>query len=221
MTASQTEAASPIHAWLAARGVWPRRGAAFLAGAAATLGHAPFQFVLAYVAAIVLLVWLLDGAAAKEARIWPRMRRGFALGWWFGFGHMLTGLYWVSSAFNVDSSAWGPLWGIPATIALASICALFFGLGGALAMTAWTVDWRRIPWFAACLFVSEWLRGNLVLGGFPWILPGYIWTPGEPISQLASLVGIYGLSLLTLLVAAAPAALADSGRAGRRFAPLL
>lgn len=221
MTASQTEAASPIHAWLGARSVWQRRAAAFLAGPAATLGHAPFQFVPAYVAAIVLLVWLLDGAAAKEPRMWPRMGRGFALGCWFGLGHMITGLYWVSSAFNVDSAAWGPLWGVPATIALAMSCALFFGAGCALAMTLWTADMRRIPWFAACLFVLEWLRGNLVLGGFPWILPGYIWTPGEPISQFASLIGIYGLSLLTLLVAAAPVAIADSGRAGQRFTPTL
>jgi len=81
---------------------------------------------------------------------------------------------------------------------------------------------RRIPWFAVSLLISEWLRGNLVVGGFPWILPGYIWTPGEPVSQLASVVGIYGLSLLTLLIAAAPAAIADRGMsAGQRFAPTL
>jgi apolipoprotein N-acyltransferase len=220
LTASQTEAASPIHAWLAAPGVWARRAAAFLAGIAATLGHAPFQIVIAYVAAIVLLVWLLDGVAAKEARVWARMGRGFALGWWFGFGHMLTGLYWVASAFDVDP-AFGLIAGVVAVIVLAAILALFFGLGCSLAMTAWTTDLRRIFWFAACLFVSEWLRGNLLFGGFPWILPGYIWAPGEPISQLASVVGIYGLSLLTLLAAAAPAALADNGGAGRRFAPLL
>ena len=53
---------SRIHAWLSARSVWQRRGLAVLAGLVATLGHAPFQLVLLFVAAIVLLVWLLDGA---------------------------------------------------------------------------------------------------------------------------------------------------------------
>ncbi len=217
MTASPTDAPSRLHAWFAARGPWQRRAIALLAGAAATLGHAPFQLTLVYIAAVVVLVWLLDGAAAKDRRI----GRGFAVGWFFGFGHMITGLYWVSSAFSVDP-AFGLIWGVPSTIGLALVLALFFGFGCALAMTLWTRDFRRIPWFAACLFAAEWLRGNLVFGGFPWILPGYVWTPGESVSQLASVFGIYGLSLLTLLIAAAPAAIADSGAgAGRRFAPTL
>lgn len=218
MTASQADPApSRIHTWLAARGPWQRRGLAALAGAVATLGHAPFQLTLLYVAAIVLLVWLLDGAATRDRKIW----RGFALGWWFGLGHLTTGLYWVSSAFMVDSDAWGPLWGIPATLALAGGLAFFFAIGCALTMPLWTRDWRRLPLFAVCLFASEWLRGH-IFGGFPWLLPGYVWTPGEPVSQLASILGIYGLSLLTLLVAAAPAAIGDGGaRAGLRFAPTL
>ena len=209
---------SRIHAWLSARSVWQRRGLAALAGLVATLGHAPFQLTLLFVAAIVLLVWLLDGAADRPRPI----RSAFGLGWWFGMGHMASGLYWVSSAFNVDSDAWGPIWGVPMTGLLAVILSLFYGLGCALAMSLWTKDIRRIPWFAVSLFISEWLRGNLVFGGFPWILPGYVWTPGEPVSQLASVVGIYGLSLLTLLVVAAPAAIADRGMsAGQRFAPTL
>jgi apolipoprotein N-acyltransferase len=136
---------------------------------------------------------------------------------------MGAGLYWVSSAFNVDSDAWGPIWGIPATLALAAILAVFFALGCFLAMLGWTRDWRRLPFFAVAILVSEWLRGNALFGGFPWNLPGYVWTPGEPISQLASVVGTYGLTLLTLLVAATPAAIADAqqGGVGRRFAPML
>lgn len=208
---------SRIHAWLGQRPAWQRSGLAFLAGVAATLAHAPFQLTILFAFAVTALVWLLDGAARSERRL----RTAFGIGWWFGFGHMLTGLYWVVSAFLVDGEAWGPLWGIPLTLALAAAMAVYFGLGCLLAMLAWTNDLRRIPAFALGLFVSEWLRGHL-FGGFPWILPGYIWTPGEPVSQLASIFGIYGLSLLTLLVAASPATLADAGLgAGRRFAPAL
>lgn len=208
---------SRIHAWLGARTVWQRRGLAFCAGALATLGQAPFQFTLVFFAAVTLLIWLFDGAGERDKPI----RRGFALGWFFGFGHMLTGLYWVASAFNVDSQAWGPIWGIPATLALAGGAALYFGLAGALALAFWTRDLRRLAWFAAVFTATEWLRGNL-FSGFPWLLAGYVWTPGEPISQLASIIGIYGLTLLTYAVAATPAAVGDAGlAAGRRFAPVL
>ncbi|MBY0562648.1 MAG: apolipoprotein N-acyltransferase [Hyphomonadaceae bacterium] len=209
---------SRLGKWLDARGRWQRRLLAASAGAVATLGHAPFQLTMLYVAAIVALVWLLDAAHRKRARLLS----AFEMGWWFGFGHMTTGLYWVSSAFNVDSVAWGPLWGVPATALLGIATATFFGVGCTLAMTLWTRDVRRIFAFAAALLVTEWLRGNAVFGGFPWLLPGYVWTPGEPVSQLASVVGIYGLSLLTLLIAATPAALADPAASTvRRLAPTL
>ena len=217
MNAPPDAAQSRIHGWLRARSPWQRRGLAFLAGALATLGHAPFQLTLLFVVAIVALVWLLDAAATKPKRRWS----AFVTGWFFGLGHFNTGLYWVSSAFMVDTDSFGPLWGIPATIALAGGLALFWGLGCALAAFCWTRDWRRIAVFAVGAFVSEWLRGN-IFTGFPWILPGYVWTPGEPVSQLAAILGIYGLTLLTLLAAAAPATIADrDASAGRRFAPTL
>ncbi len=218
MTESAAPAArSRVQTWFAARTPWQRRGIALLAGAAATLGHAPFQLAIIFVAAIVVLVWLLDVSSAQERRL----RSAFSIGWFFGVGHFATGLYWVSSAFNVDSEAWGPIWGVPATLLLAAGLALFTGLGALLSMLAWTKDVRRIAAFAVGFFISEWLRGH-VLTGFPWLLPGYVWTPGEPVSQLASLVGIYGLTLLTLLIAAAPATIADgNASAGRRFAPVL
>jgi apolipoprotein N-acyltransferase len=219
MSASENTAhSSRVHAWLSAQPAWRRFGLAALAGAVATLGHAPFQLALLYAIAIVTLVWLLDVSAARAGRL----KSAFATGFFFALGHFASGIYWVSSAFMVDAEAWGPIWGVPATLGLAAFLALYWGLGCTLAMLLWTRDVRRLPWFAVCLFATEFLRGHFPFGGFPWLLPGYVWTPGEPISQIASVVGIYGLSLLTLLMAAAPAAIADGGAsAGRRFAPTL
>lgn len=208
---------SRIQAWFAGLGLWPRRGLAFVAGAVATLGHAPFQLTLAYVAAIVVLVWLLDAAATRDRKI----ARAFGTGWFFGLGHLTTGLYWIVSAFLVDAEAFGPVLGVAAVFALAGGLAIFWAAGCALAMTLWTNDVRRVAVFAVAIFVTEWLRGN-ILTGFPWLLPGYVWTPGEPISQLASIFGIYGLTLVTLLIAALPAAVADGAVSpGRRFAPMI
>jgi apolipoprotein N-acyltransferase len=208
---------SRIQAWFGKRTPWQRRGVAFLAGALATLGHAPFYLVLFFVAAIVLLIWLLDAAARREKKI----SAAFWTGWWFALGHFATGLYWIVSAFLVDADTFGIGLGIASLIALAGFLAIFWGVGCAVAVALWTRDVRRIFIFAACVFAVEWLRGN-ILTGFPWLLPAYVWTAGEQVSQLASLVGAYGLSLITLLAAATPAVIADGGpSAGRRFAPMI
>jgi len=220
MTAQSSDAAaSRIGSWFARRTPWQRRGLAFLAGIGATLGQAPFHLVPLYVVAIVTLIWLLDVIAEQpNERIGRRMWAGASTAWWFAFGHYLTGFYWIVSAFFTRGPEFVPLAG-PALLALAGGLALFWMIAGALAMVLWTGDARRIAVFAACVFLSEWLRGN-ILTGFPWLLPGYVWTPGEPVSQLASIFGIYGLSLVTLLVAGAPATLVDrSMSAAARFAP--
>ena len=60
----------------------------------------------------------------------------------------------------------------------------------------------RVLLFAAALSGFEWLRGH-ILTGFPWDLPGDSWLAGGPMSQIASVVGIYGLTWLTLAAAAA------------------
>lgn len=208
---------SRIATWFAARTPWQRRGIALLAGAIATLGHAPFQLTPLYIAALVVLVWLLDAVATSKSRFGS----AFTLGWWFALGHFASGLYWIASAFLVDADTWGIGAGVAAVIALAGGLALFWGFGAMLAIALWTNDFRRAAVFAVSFFVFEWLRGN-ILTGFPWLLPGYVWTPGEPVSQLASLVGIYGVSLLTLLIAGAVATVSDSqASAGRRFAPMI
>ncbi len=204
-------------AWFAARPAWQRLALAFLAGALATLAHAPFFAAPAYVLAIVSLVWLLDAAHTKR----QPLRAAFAAGFIFGFGHYLTALHWIAEPFLVDPEQWGLAWAIPAASIFAGGLALFWGAGAVLAVAFWTMDARRIPWFAAAFFLSEWLRGHL-FGGLPWILPAYIWVPGEPMSQTAALFGAYGLSALTLFLCAALAGVADThASAGHRFLPVL
>ena len=152
-----------------------------------------------------------------------RLGSAFATGWWFGLGHFahrpLLGVVGVSGRFRClgpdlgragDCSRW------PAGLAL---------FGARLRAGDGVVDQRLSPRRG---LRARAVRGRMaarrhLFGGFPWLLPGYIWTPGEPISQLASVFGIYGLTLLTL--AAGGSARRDAPTASsapaHRFAPLV
>ncbi len=130
---------------------WRRYLAAFIAGAIAVLGQAPFDFPVACFVAFPLLVWLLDGAAGDaSAGIARRLRPAFATGWWFGFGYFVVGLWWIGNALLVEADAFA--WALPlAVVALPALLAVFTGIGTAAARLFWSDDASRLFALAAAL----------------------------------------------------------------------
>jgi apolipoprotein N-acyltransferase len=195
---------------------WARHFAAILLGALAATSLPPFDFAPALLVAFPGLVWLEDGSADARA--------SFALGWSFGFGFFVAGLYWIAAALLVDVAQFGWLLpfavlGVPAGLAIFTALALLashvtcdrLNVGGTPRILV------LVAWWA----VAEYLRGH-VLTGFPWNLIGYAWSGDFPgglfVLQAASSVGIYGLCLLTVLAASLPARFGDlSGE--RKYAP--
>jgi apolipoprotein N-acyltransferase len=202
--------ALPIRPLLARLTGWRAHALALAAGAMATLAHAPFHVVPALIVAMTILVWLMDSAPLKTWR-----KAVFARAWWFAAGHFVSGLHWVSQAFAVNPD-FNLALGVLATLALGCGLAVFPAVCLALAKPFWTDDYRRIPVFVLAYTLADLLRGHL-FGGFPWLLSAYVWAPGGAVSQTASVVGAYGLTVLTLLLAASPAAIFDHGRGVRRF----
>ena len=196
-------AEAPPLAGLAARTAaltgWRRYGLAALLGAAAALAFEPFNLIPLLVPAFVGLVWLADGAS--------RRRAVFAAGWWFGVGHFALGLYWVTLSFLVEPEKFA--WMIPFVIlGMSGGLALFPAGAVLLASRCRGRGAGRVLYLAVAWTALEWVRGH-VLTGFPWNLIGNVWTANDETMQLASLTGIYGLSLLTILIAALPATLGD------------
>lgn len=188
---------------------------AFVCGIVTIFAFAPYQIWLVYMLAISLLVWLVDGARKR-----PRWRRAvFTRGWAFGVGFTLASMHWTVQPFLVDPPQflyfiWMPLILLPAGLGL------FFGLGTMIAGFFWSNLPARIFIFALALSFTEFLRG-WIFGGFPWNWPGMVWAPGSSISQLASLAGLFGLSMITLMLSAAPAALADFRNQASGFSRVL
>ena len=203
--------------WLAELRGWRRHAVAFGLGALAACSLPPIDLTPVLLISFPGLVWLADGSAG--------MLGAFGLGWSFGFGFFVAGLYWIAAALFVDiAQFWWlvPLavTGIPAGLAIFTGAALLVAhllrrllrLGGTGRVLALVLCWAG----------AEWLRGH-ILTGFPWNLIGYAWSGAFPgglaMLQLTALVGIYGLSLVTALAAALPARLGDFS--GNRWAPVL
>ncbi|MTI44669.1 Apolipoprotein N-acyltransferase [Roseibium hamelinense] len=214
---SQTLLALP-HACLLSWG-WRRRGLALAAGGIAAFALPPYELLSVLLLAFSMFVWLLDGAIRPKSSSLNRFRTGFAVGWWFGFGYFLSGLWWIGAAFLVEADRFA--WMIPfAVLAMPVGLALFVGLGAGLAGLLWSTSWQRVLALGVGLSCTEWLRGH-VLTGFPWNAFGYGVSGSLSLSQTASTIGIYGLSLLVVCISATPATLLDP-RSGvlRRAAPL-
>jgi apolipoprotein N-acyltransferase len=186
-----------------------------LAGALIPFGFAPYDQAWVFFIAWSGLVWLLD-AAAKAPH--PAARSAL-LGWGFGFGQFAAGLYWIGAAFLVDAEVFGAIM-VPAIMALAAGLALFPACAGYFYGRARRTGPRRIIALAAFMGAGEWLRGH-ILTGFPWNLPGQVFTFSDVSIQAASLFGVDGLTFITILIAAMPALLADGPwYRGRVLGPL-
>ena len=191
-----------LYQYVAELSGWRAGVFAFSSGALANLAFAPTYLWPVMCAAMVSLVWLLDGALDQPK---PRASAMWRT-WAFAMGLFGIGFHWIAFAFLVNAGAhlafvWMALL-LPA--GLAAIWALVLRVG----FNFWSEGPARVVLLALLVFAAEWIRGH-IFGGFPWNLPGMAWAPGGAISQSASLFGIYGLSILTMFAFTAPAALID------------
>ena len=199
---------------------WRRKGFAFLAGSMAALALPPYGAVPVLAISFPVLVWLMDGAVAPgDWNALRRFRTGATLGWFFGFGYFLAGLWWIGAAFLVDADRFA--WLLPlAVLGMPAGLAIFTAIAVGLSAILWNGTFLRIGLLAASLALSDWLRGN-VLTGFPWNAFGYSISESLVLAQTASVTGVYGLSFLAVLIFASPAVLADARPIRHRFFLLL
>jgi apolipoprotein N-acyltransferase len=120
-------------------------------------------------------------------------KSAFWLGWVFGFGYFLGGLYWFGNGpLTLDMWLVVPF----ATIGIPLFLAFFPAAASFLTFQFSQAPLARVFAFTAFWCLFEWLRGH-ILTGLPWNLLGYTWD--MPLLQVTSLIGIYGLTALTTL----------------------
>ena len=198
---------------------WRRAALAVFAGAFAVLALPPFDFFAAAFLSFVILVLLIEGAvAAPGAGPLRRIMPAVKIGWQFGFGYFLAGLWWLGNALLVDADEFA--WAIPlAVLALPAGLALFYASAAGLARLIWTEGIGAIAALAFGFGAAEWLRGFLFTG-FPWNPVGHLAMPAPLLMQSASIVGVEGMNALAVFTFAMPAVL-FLGRHARRGMVLL
>lgn len=185
-----------LESWLAARRLRVRLLLAALAGALATLALPPIGWIPVLVVALPVFALL----AVRE----PRTRDAAWIGYAFGMGHFVTGLYWISAALFTDiASFW---WALPlALLGLPAVLSLWVAGQAALLQRLAPGPLLLAPAMALCWGLQETVR-TYALTGFPWNPIASIWAPALPVLQIDALTGPIGLGMLTVWVFAMPAA---------------
>lgn len=171
--------------------------ASFIFGVCATLALPPVFFTPLAFIGFCGFFWMHGACQYKKQAFW--------LGWWFGFGHFVSGLYWISFALLIDIAQFG--WLIPfAVFGIAAVVAIYPALVSLMLYVLPSSGYRKVILFAFLWTLFEILRGHLFTG-FPWNLIGYVWTVSDVMLQSASIVGVWGLSLFSVLLFTMPASL--------------
>ncbi len=179
----------------------------FAAGVLAGLGHAPFSLVFLSLPGFAAIFWLVRRAATPKGST--------ILGWAAGAGYFTVTLFWIVEPFLVDVARHG--WMAPfALILTAGGFGLFWGIAARLARWLAGNDPSTlalgVAWVCA-LSMAEYAR-SLVFTGFPWAMPGYIWSQ-TAFAQLGGVLGPHGLNFLTLAFATALTGLAFPSRVAK------
>ncbi len=161
---------------------------AFLLGAFAVLGFAPYYLFITPVVALVGLFYLWEKAPSAFA--------AFKLGFQFGLGLYVVGIYWIYISLHDFGGM--PWWFAGfCTFLLCAFMALFPALVGYFS--------KRLGFLlisAPVLWgLSDWVR-SWIFTGFPWLTLGYSQTPHSPLAGYIPIIGVYGVSILTALIAA-------------------
>ncbi len=170
---------------------------AFLWGLLAATALPPVYLLPALLFSVPALLRLIDSA--------PNWRRAALIGWFYGFGLGLAGLYWITEPVLTEARQFW--WLVPFAAPLLAAAVAFYTIIPVLAARLVPSGLGRVLVFAGAWTLSN-LAQQFLFTGFPWnywgtdwAIPGYL---GNIFLQPASIIGVDGLTLLTVLLSTAP-----------------
>lgn len=167
----------------------------FVLGGISALIFAPyFLLFLLYITIPLLLLFISNSKTKTEA---------YFLGWYFGLGIFIFGLYWISNALLYNFQKMWFLYPL-ALVGLPILLTTIFIAPITLFLYVTRLrDTIYVSSFAILFVLSEYLRTYL-LTGFPWNLIGHSVAFSEYLMQPSAIFGVYGLSLVVIYTASLP-----------------
>lgn len=155
-------------------------------GVLLTSAFAPFNCFFSLIIALTGFLALINNANTKKKQ--------FIIGFCFGLGHFTSSLYWIAYALLFEKEKFA--WLIPlAVLGIPACLSIFTGLFSIIINCFKSERNNQIFAFASLWVIIEFARSHLILD-FPWNLLGYASNFSLELMQIASVVGVYGLSFI-------------------------
>jgi apolipoprotein N-acyltransferase len=132
------------------------------------------------------------------------LRRGFALGLTTGAIYFAGTIYWITNVM-VQFGGLNVVVGVLVNAALIAYMALFPAVFALIVARLTLRGGARALWLAPMVWVATEYGRAYLFSGFPWVLLGYSQASVLPVAQLASVLGVFGVSALVAAVSSAMA----------------
>ncbi len=143
------------------------------------------------------------------------IKSSFYLGWFFGFGLWLIGIFWIENSIYFYGGATKPV-SYFLVICLSAFLALLNGIFfGIFAYCKTKTNFDILFLFPSIWVGSEWLR-EFLLSGFPWFYLGYTSLDNFFFSGFVPIFGVFGMSFILIFIPALIFVLGKSLISGRQ-----
>ncbi len=170
----------------------------FLLGLLSVFSFQPFNFSLINFFILPIFFLLLVYVKKRSKSIYrkkPYLKNLFLIGFAFGFGFYLGGIFWISYSLTIDDSF---RYLIPLSVILIPLfLSLFMGLTTLIVGQFINYNFSSVLLFSGSIALSDYIRGK-ILSGFPWNLWAYSWSWFTEILQILNYIGLYSFNLLVI-----------------------
>ncbi len=179
----------------------------FCLGILTVFSFQPFNFSFINFILLPIFFYLVVYVRKKSQSIYrkkPYKKNLFLIGFVFGFGFYLSGIFWIAYSLTFDENF---KFLIPFAVTLIPIfLSIFTGLTIVLVGQFLNYNFSSLLLFSGSLALSDFIRGK-ILTGFPWNLWSYSWSWLTEVLQILNLSGLFAYNLLVITVFTLPAAL--------------